>query len=49
MLGCLAKGWRLELLSANDGRFEINQMLFADDTAPVADSEYKFRRLVSEW
>ena len=33
-------GKRLELLSANGGRFEINQQLFADDTALVADSEY---------
>ena len=29
----LGKG--LELLSANGGRFEINQLLFADDTALV--------------
>ena len=35
----LGKG--LELLSANGGRFEINQRLFADDTALVADSEEK--------
>ena len=27
-----------ELLIANCGRFEINQLLFADDTALVADS-----------
>ena len=27
------------LMSANGGRFEINQLLFADDTALVADSE----------
>ena len=27
-----------ELLSANGGRFEINQLLFADDTALMADS-----------
>ena len=26
-----------ELLSANGGRFEINKLLFADDTALVAD------------
>ena len=26
-------GKRLELLSANGGRFEINQLLFTDDTA----------------
>ena len=38
MLGYLGKGW--SLLSANGGRFEINQ-LFADDTALVADSEEK--------
>ena len=42
----LEKG--LELLSANGGRFEINQLLFAD-TALVADSEEKLCRLVSEF
>ena len=26
-------------ITANGGRFEINQLLFADDTALVADSE----------
>ena len=36
----------LELLSENRGRFEINQLLFADDTALVADSEEKLCRLV---
>ena len=43
----LRKG--LELLSANGGRFEINQLLFADDTTLVADSEVKLCRLVSEF
>ena len=43
----LGKG--LELLSANGGRFEMNQPLFADDTALVADSEEKLCRLVSEF
>ena len=43
----LGKG--LELLRANVGRFEINQLLFADDTALVADSEEKLCRLVSEF
>ena len=43
----LGKG--LELLSENGGRFEINQLLFADDTALVADSEKKLFRLVSEF
>ena len=34
--------WKgLELLSGNGGRFEINPLLFADDTALVADSEEK--------
>ena len=41
-------GKRLELLSANGGMFEINQPLFADDTAIVADSE-KLCRLVCEF
>ena len=41
-------GKELELLSANGGRFEINQLFFADDTAFVADSE-KLCRLVSEF
>ena len=39
----------LELLSGNGGRFEINQLLFADDTALVADSEEKLGKLVSEF
>ena len=38
----------MELLSANGGRFEINQLLFVDDTALVADSEEKLGSLVSE-
>ena len=42
----LGKG--LELLSANGVRFEINQLLFADNTAQVADSEEKLCRLMSE-
>ena len=42
----LGKG--LGLLSANGGRFETNQLIFADDTALVADSE-KLCRLVSEF
>ena len=42
--------WKgLQLLSANGGRFEINQLLFADDTALVADSEEKLCRLVREF
>ena len=42
-------GRGLDLLSANGGRFEINQVLFADDTALLADSEEKLCRLVSEF
>ena len=43
----LGKG--LELLSANCGWFEINQLSFEDDTALLADSEEKLCRLVSEF
>ena len=39
----------LELTSANFDRFEINQLLFADDTALVAYSEEKLCRLDSEF
>ena len=39
----------LVLLSANGGRFQINQLLFTDDTALVADSEEKLCRLGSEF
>ena len=42
----LEKG--LKLLHANCDWFEINQLLFADDTALVSDSE-KLCRLVSEF
>ena len=37
------------LLSVNGGNFEINQLLFADDTALVADPEEKLCRLVGEF
>ena len=43
----LGKG--LKQLMANGGRFEINQLLLADNTALVADSEEKLCRLVSEF
>ena len=43
----LGKG--LELMSVNGGRFEINQLLFAYDTALVADSEEKLCRFLSEF
>ena len=39
----------LELLSVNDDRFEINQLLFVDDAAIVTDSEEKLSRLASEF
>ena len=42
-------GKELELLSANGGRFQINQLLFVDDSALVADSEEKLCRLVCEF
>ena len=43
----LGKG--LVLLSSNGSRFEINQLLIADDKALVADSEEKLYRLVSDF
>ena len=43
----LGKG--LGLLRVNDFMFEINQLLFADNTALVATSEEKLCRLVSEF
>ena len=45
--GVLGKGQ--DLLSASGGRFEIKQLLFADDKALLADSEEKLCRLVSEF
>ena len=43
----LRKG--LELLSVNGGRFDINQLLSADDTARVADSVEKLCRLETKF
>ena len=40
---------RVGAASANGGRFEIHQLLFADDTALVAHSDEKLCRLVSEF
>ena len=42
-------GRGLKLLSANGGRFERNQLLFADDTALVADSKEKLCRQKNEF
>ena len=44
-----ALGKGLELLSANGCRFEINHLLFADDTALEVDSKEKLCRLVSKF
>ena len=43
----LRKG--LEMLRADGWRFEINQLLFADDRALMVDSEGKLCSLVSEF
>ena len=43
----LGKG--LKQLSVKRGRFEINQLLFGDDTELVVDSEEKLCKLVSEF
>ena len=42
-------GKTLELLRENGGSCEINQLLFADDTALEADSKEKLFRLVGEF
>ena len=47
-VGARVLGNRLQLPIVNGGEFEINQLLFTDDTALVADSEEKLCRLVSE-
>ena len=52
MLGCLEKHpakCEFALLSANGGWCGINQLLFSDDTALVADSEEKLCKLMSEF
>ena len=40
---------RLQLLSANGSRFEINEQLFADDSALLADLEFKLFRPLSKF
>ena len=45
--GVLVKGWKP--LGVNGGSFEKKQLLFADDTALVGNSEEKLCRLVSEF
>ena len=41
--------WKgLKLLKVNGGKFEMNQLLFAEDTAQAADSK-KLCRLVNEF
>ena len=42
-------GKELELLGANSGRFETNQLLYGYDTALVPDSEEMLCRLVREF
>ena len=44
----LGKGLKLTVES-ECRRFEINQLLFVEDTSPVADSEEKLSRLLSEF
>ena len=42
-------GHGLKLLDENDSDWELNQLLFADDTVVVADSEEKLCQLVTEF
>ena len=39
----------LKLVNGNDNEWELNQMLFVDDTVVVADSEKKLCQLVTEF
>ena len=41
-------GRGLKLVDGNDNEWELNQLLFADDTVVVADSERKLCQLVTE-
>ena len=42
-------GKRLKLVDGNDNEWEVNKLLFADDTVVVADSERKLWQLVTEF
>ena len=42
-------GRGLKLVDGNDSEWELNQLLFADDTVVVADSERKLCQLVTEF
>ena len=44
-----ALGRGLKLVDGNDNEWELNQLLFADDTVVVADSESKLCQLVTEF
>ena len=42
-------GRGLKLVDGNDNEWELNQLLFADDTVVAADSERKLCPLVAEF
>ena len=42
-------GRGLKLVDGNDNEWELNQLLFTDDTVVVADSERKLCQLVTEF
>ena len=42
-------GRGLNLVGGNDNEWELNQLLFADDTVVVADSERKLCQLVTKF
>ena len=44
-----ALGRGLKLVDGNDNEWELNQLLFVDDTVVVADSERKLCQLVTEF
>ena len=45
----LVLGRGLKLVGGNDNDWELNQLLFADDTVMVADSKRKLCQLVTEF
>ena len=48
-IGSRVLGRGLKLVDGNENEWELNQLLFADDTVVVADSERKLCQLVTEF
>ena len=48
-VNALVLGKGLKLVDGNDNEWELNQLLFVDDTVVVTDSEKKLCQLVTEF